>query len=51
MIPPDVALAQLVNTTAKAYMQNAPAYITYREHTHIVGSGTIRQERDINRFV
>jgi len=49
--PPDIAFAQLVNATAKAYIQNAPAYITYREHTHIVGSGTIRQERDINRFV
>jgi len=51
MIPPDVALAQLVNTTARAFVQNAPAYITYREHTHITGTGTIRQERDINRFV
>lgn len=51
MVPPDVALAQLVNQTAKAYAANAPAYMTYREHTHITGTGTIRQERDINRFV
>jgi len=51
MISPDIALAQLVNATAKAYAQNAPTYIAYREHTHIVGSGTIRQERDINRYV
>ena len=51
MIPADMAFAQLVNTTAKAYVQNAPAYITYREHTHISGTGTIRQDRDINRFV
>jgi hypothetical protein len=51
MVPPDIALAQLVNATAKAYVQNAPPYITYREHTHITGTGTIRQERDINRFV
>ena len=51
MIPADIAFAQLVNATAKAYVDNAPAYITYREHTHIVGTGTIRQDRDINRFV
>jgi hypothetical protein len=49
MIPPDVALVQLINRTATAYVQNAPAYITYREHTHVIAS--TGQTREINRFV
>ncbi len=49
MLPADVALVQLINRTATAYVSNPPAYITYRERTHVTAStgGT----RDINRFV
>jgi hypothetical protein len=50
MIPPDLALVQLINRTATAYVQNAPAYITYRERTHIY-SPTMGRTEDINRFV
>ncbi len=49
MIPPDVALVQLINRTATAYVQNAPAYITYRERTHV--SSSVGRTEDINRFV
>ncbi len=49
MIPPDIALVQLINRTATAYVQNAPAYITYRERTHV--SSNIGRTEDINRFV
>ncbi len=49
MIPPDVALVQLINRTATAYVQNAPAYITYRERTHV--SSNAGRTEDINRFV
>lgn len=49
MLPPDIALVQLINRTATAYATNPPAYITYTEHTHVTAStgGT----RDINRSV
>ncbi len=49
MLPPDVALAELINRTAIAYVRSAPTYITYREHTHVVAS--TGQTREINRFV
>jgi hypothetical protein len=49
MIPPDVALVQVINRTATTYVQNAPAYITYRERTHV--SSNIGRTEDINRFV
>jgi hypothetical protein len=49
MIPPDVALVQVINRTATAYVQNAPAYITYRERTHV--SSNVGRAEDINRFV
>lgn len=50
MLPPDVALVQLINRTAAAYVQNAPAYITYTEHTHISATG-LNRTQDINRAV
>lgn len=50
MLPPDVALVQLINRTATAYVQNAPAYITYRERTHVTAAGMGRSQ-DINRYV
>lgn len=49
MLPPDIALVELINRTATAYATNPPAYITYRERTHVTAS--TGQTRDINRFV
>lgn len=50
MLPPDMALVQLINRTATAYAQNPPAYITYTEYTHI-SSPTMGRTQDINRSV
>jgi hypothetical protein len=50
MIPPDQALLDVWNRTATAYVQNAPAYITYNETTHASSSSVGRTE-DINRYV
>lgn len=49
MIPADLALVQLINRTATAYVSNPPAYITYREITHVTSS--IGRTQDINRYV
>lgn len=49
MLPPDLALVQLINRTATAYVSNAPAYITYREFTHVTAS--IGRMKDVNRYV
>lgn len=49
MLSPDVALVQLINRTASAYAANPPAYITYRERTHV--SSSIGRTQEINRFV
>lgn len=49
MIPPDLALVQLINRTATAYVSNAPAYITYREFTHVTAS--MGKMKDVNRYV
>jgi hypothetical protein len=49
MIPPDLALVQLINRTATAYVSNPPAYITYREFTHV--SASMGRAQDINRYV
>jgi hypothetical protein len=49
MLSPDIALVQLINRTATAYVQNAPAYITYTEYTHV--SSNIGRTQDINRYV
>lgn len=35
MLPPDLALAQLVNRTAVAYTQRAPLFMSFRERTHV----------------
>jgi len=50
MIPPDVALVRLINSTAAYFTQNAPAYITYTEHTHI-SAPSLGRSQDINRAV
>lgn len=50
MISADVELANLMNRTAQAYVQNAPAYIVYRERTH-VSAVSLGRTQDINRFV
>ena len=49
MLSPDVALVQLINRTASAYVSHPPAYITYREFTHVTAS--IGRSQDINRYV
>src|SRR5665213_3472128 len=49
MLPPDLALALLINRTGQAYTASAPAYITYTERTHI--TATIGRSQDINRSV
>jgi hypothetical protein len=46
MLPPDLALALLINRTTQAYQTNAPAYISYRERTHITTSTGRTQEID-----
>lgn len=52
MLPPDLALAQYFNATTKAYLTQAPAYMTYRERTHITASGPfVKANRDIDRSV
>jgi hypothetical protein len=50
MVSADVALANLMNRTATAYVQNAPAFIVYREHTH-VGAASLGRTQDIDRAV
>jgi hypothetical protein len=50
MLSPDVALVQLINRTATAYVQNAPAYITYRERMHI-SAPSLGRTQDVNRYV
>ena len=44
----DLALAALINRAGSTYASSAPAYITYREHTHVEGSGRFE---DIDRAV
>lgn len=48
MISADVALALLINRTAAAYSANAPAYMTFRERTH-VAAPTLGRTQDVNR--
>ncbi len=50
MISADAALVQLINRTATAYVQNAPAFITYRERTRITAP-SLGRAQEINRFV
>ncbi len=44
----DLALAALINRAGTNYLSTAPAYITYREHTHVEGSG---RSEDLDRAV
>jgi hypothetical protein len=48
MLPPDLALATLINHTAAAYQAAPPVYMTYREHTHVEGAN---RTEDIDRSV
>jgi len=50
MLPPDLALAQLLNRAAQTYNDNPPVYMTYREHTH-VSAPTLGRTQDIDRTV
>jgi hypothetical protein len=48
MIGADAALAALINRAAFAYLNAAPAYITFHETTHVEGAS---KSEDINRAV
>jgi hypothetical protein len=48
MIPPDLALAALINHTGEVYQTSAPVYMTYHEHTHVEGGN---RTKDIDRSV
>lgn len=50
MMSADMALALLINRTASAYNDHRPAYITYRERTHVSAS-SLGRTQDINRSV
>lgn len=50
MISADQALMELQNRTAAAYVQSAPAFITYREVTH-ARAPSLGRSQDINRYV
>ncbi len=50
VVPADLELINLINRTAAAYVQSAPAYITYRELTH-AGAASLGRSQDINRYV
>lgn len=50
MIPPDIALAALINRTAAAYTANAPVYISYTEHTS-VSAPSLGRAQEIDRSV
>ena len=48
MIGADAALAALINRAATAHLTAPPAYITFRETTHVEGAN---KAEDINRYV
>lgn len=50
MLPPDLALALLINRTADAYGTNPPVYIVYRESTRVVAP-TLGRTQEIDRRV
>ncbi len=50
MLPVDLAFARLVNATTAAYLGNPPAYMSYRERTHIVAP-SLGREQEIDRSV
>ncbi len=49
MVSADVALVNMMNRTASAYVQNAPVFIVYRERTHVTAS--IGRAQEIDRTV
>ena len=50
MLPPDLALATLINQAANAYQTDPPAFMTYREQTH-VSAPSLGRTQDINRSI
>jgi len=48
MIGADAAFIQIMDRAAAAYLSSPPAYITFRETTHIEGAS---RSEDINRYV
>jgi hypothetical protein len=48
VIGADAALAAIINRAAAAYLTTPPAFITYRETTHVEGAS---RAEDINRYV
>lgn len=50
MLPPDIALATLINRTTDAYQHGQPVYMSYRERTHVTVP-SLGRTQDINRFV
>jgi hypothetical protein len=50
MIPPDVALALLINRTSDYYEAHVPAYMTYTERTHVTAPAVGRTQ-EINRSI
>jgi hypothetical protein len=48
MIGADAAFAALINRAAAAYTASPPAYMTFRETTHVEGAN---RTQDINRYV
>jgi hypothetical protein len=52
MIPPDVALALLINRCAAASSTGMPPYMSFEEHTHITGSaGFLAINKNVDRAV
>lgn len=50
MIPPDLALALLINRTSQAYQTNTPVYIVYQEEAH-VSVPSLGRSQEIDRSV
>ncbi|HEV3091516.1 MAG TPA: hypothetical protein VGX91_08765 [Candidatus Cybelea sp.] len=50
MMTPDLALALLINRTTAYYQANAPAYMTYMEHTH-VSAPSLGRAQDLDRSI
>jgi len=50
MMTPDLALAMLVNRAGSYYQANAPVYMTYTEHTHVMAP-TLGRAQDIDRSI
>lgn len=50
MIPPDLALALLINRTGAAYTAGVPTYISYTERAHIIAP-SLNRTQEIDRSV